>query len=130
MQSVRHENINRPQNPCEEDPEYNFAYCVEKRIVTKAGCKPYWSKFDIEGMPFCQNVTMLEYYSNISSSFQLMFKNELLGETNCLIPCSFTEYKVSKSYVDIKLYHDAVMFYVNNICFNKAHGRNESPKCS
>ena len=94
MQSVRHENINRPQNPCEEDPHYNFARCIEKSIVVEAGCQPYWSKFAISAMPFCSNASMLQKYSNVSTLFGNLYKNQLLDTTKCLLPCSFTEYKV------------------------------------
>ena len=94
MQSVRHENINRPQNPCEEDPQYNFAYCLEKSIVTRAGCQPYWSKYNVSTMPFCSNTSMLQKYSDVSLNFSKLYKNELIETSKCLRPCSFTEYKV------------------------------------
>ena len=98
MQTVRHENINRPQNPCEEDPHYNFAYCVEKSIVTKAGCQPYWNKYNISEMPFCANASMLKEYSDESISHSRMYKNELLKKTKCLLPCTFIEYKVTVNF--------------------------------
>ena len=62
---MRHDKINRPQNPCEEDPEYDFVYCIEKSIVVKSGCKPYWSRFDMEEKPFCSNASMMQQYDNI-----------------------------------------------------------------
>ena len=95
MQTVRHENINRPQNPCEKDPQYDFAYCVEKNLVAKGGCQPYWNKFNISDRPFCANGSMLKQYSDASISFTRMYKKELLEETKCLIPCTFMEYEVS-----------------------------------
>ena len=95
MQSVRHENINRPQSPCEEDPQYNFAHCIEKSVAIKAGCQPHWNKFNVSEVPFCLNASMLKKYSDVSNSFSKMYKKELLEKTKCLIPCTFTGYKVT-----------------------------------
>ena len=92
---MRHENLNRPQNPCEEDPEYNFSYCIEKSIVIRAGCQPLWNKFNISKVPFCSNASMLKKYSDESISFSKLHKKELLDESKCLIPCIYTEYKVT-----------------------------------
>ena len=99
MQSVRHENINRPQNPCEKDPQYNFAYCIEKSVATKAGCQPHWNKFNVSNIPFCSNASMLKKYSDESTSFSKMHKKELLEKSKCLIPCIFTEYKVTNCFL-------------------------------
>ena len=95
MQAVRHENINRAQSPCEEDPQYNFAHCIEKSVAIKAGCQPHWNKFNVSEVPFCLNASMLKKYSDVSNSFSKMYKKELLEKTKCLIPCTFTEYKVT-----------------------------------
>ena len=68
---------------------------MEKSIVTKAGCQPYWNRFDMGGTPFCKNASTLQQYSDEVTKFSYLYKNELVGETKCLIPCSFTEYKVN-----------------------------------
>ena len=61
----------------------------------KAGCQPYWNKLEIEGMPTCENFSMLEQYGNIVGKFAWMHRSELIKETKCEMPCSFMEYKVS-----------------------------------
>ena len=93
---MRHENINRPNYPCEEDIDYNFDHCIEKSIVTKAGCQPYWNKFDIKGIQFCNNGTMLKRYTQERNRASMMYRNELIEASKCLMPCSFMEYKVSR----------------------------------
>ena len=58
--------------------------------MTKAGCQPFWNRFDMGGTPFCKNASTLQQYSDEVTKFSYLYKNELVGETKCLIPCSFT----------------------------------------
>ena len=94
FQAIKHENINRPQSPCEEDPDYNFAYCVEKFIVAKAGCKPHWSRFKMPEVPTCKNISMLKRYGNENERFSWMYRKQIIDATKCLMPCYFMKYKV------------------------------------
>ena len=84
-------------NPCEPSTEYNFARCVETKIMTEAGCQPPWRRFSVEGRPSCNNFTLLaknfgatyrKYYIDITD------REGIIAETGCLMPCSFMEYKV------------------------------------
>ena len=86
--------INRPQSPCNEKLDYKIGHCIEKSIVARAGCQPYWSKYQVDGMPFCNTAKMLEHYGTINLEFAWMHRNELMSATKCLMPCSFMEYKV------------------------------------
>ena len=63
--------------------------------MAKAGCKPYWHRFVMEDIPFCESSSTLQQYNDIMSSVSWMYRNEFLQKTKCLIPCSFIEYKVS-----------------------------------
>ena len=89
--------MNRLQSPCVKDTNYNFALCVEKSIVKKAGCLPFWNEFifndhDKVEMPFCENISMLNQYGVIYTQFIEMPRDELIGTTQCLMPCSYLEY--------------------------------------
>ena len=95
FKAIKHENINRPKSPCVEDNQYNFEFCVEKHIVMKAGCQPYWNKLNMKGIQICKNGSMLNHYSNERTTISLMSRKELIETTKCLMPCSFMEYKVS-----------------------------------
>ena len=86
--------INRAQSPCIENLDYNIGHCIERSIVTKAGCQPHWTKFQIEGTPFCNTAKMLEKYGTMNLEYAWMPRNELISATKCLMPCSFMEYKV------------------------------------
>ena len=98
FKATRHEKMNLPQHPCVNDPDYNFAHCVQKTIVKKTGCLPFWNKFifndDFE-MPICDNSSMLYLYGDINSQLQAMPRDELIASTGCLMPCSYFEYNVN-----------------------------------
>ena len=66
--------------------------------MTEAGCQPPWRRFSVEGLPLCNNFTLLaknfgatytKYYIDITD------REGIIAETGCLMPCSFMEYKVS-----------------------------------
>ena len=94
LKAIRHEKLNLPSKPCEESPDYDFSICVEKSIITRAGCQPPWRRFDMESQPICDNLTVLNRYRIENSKIIYLDKNELFGETHCLLPCSFMEYRV------------------------------------
>ena len=87
--------MNRPQNPCEEDPEYDFDHCIEKQIVQRVGCQPYWNKHNIMGINICENGTMLKLYTSERNRMSYMSRKELIRESKCLMPCTYMEYKVN-----------------------------------
>ena len=95
LQAIRHEKIDLPHSPCEKFPDYNFGECVERSIMLKAGCQTAWSRVNPEGVPVCDNSSLLEKYSNIYWEAVDMDRHKLLEYTNCLMPCTFMEYEVS-----------------------------------
>ena len=62
--AIRHEELNKPDKPCEPSSEYNFSNCIERHIATGVGCQPYWSRFKIDGVPVCNNMQKTLEYSN------------------------------------------------------------------
>ena len=95
LKAIRHEKLNQPQKPCNPSPDYDFTICLEKSIITRAGCQPPWSRFKMECEPLCDNLTLLNKFAKESFEFYSPDKNELFEKTNCLLPCSFMEYRVS-----------------------------------
>ena len=94
VQVIRHEKLNRPDNPCDPDPDYNFGHCVDKSIMRKIGCQPPWRRVNIDGLPICDNSTMLHKYDYSYWWAVDLGIDKLKEVTKCLIPCFFTEYKV------------------------------------
>ena len=63
--------------------------------MLKAGCQTPWSRVNVEGVPVCDNSSLLEKYSNTYWKAVDMDRHKLLEYTNCLMPCTFMEYEVS-----------------------------------
>ena len=94
FQAIRYENLNQPHNPCEPSPVYTLAYCIEEYIVRQANCQPHWRTFDFEGVPTCDNWSMLNKYDDVKWNIAVMGFEEVIETTKCLYPCTFMEYKV------------------------------------
>ena len=94
IQVIRHQKINRADNPCEISPDYNFGHCVEESIMRMIGCQLPWRRVNIDDLPICDNATMLARYDYFYWSAVDYGKNHLLKLTKCLMPCSFLEFKV------------------------------------
>ena len=62
--------------------------------MRKTGCQPPWRSVSVEGLPLCDNRTMLLKYGENYIHAVNYGKNALLERTKCMMPCSFMEYKV------------------------------------
>ena len=93
---MRHKKLNNVDSPCHPSPDYHFAQCVHKSIVLKTGCQPHWRYFTVDGVPTCDNLSMLQNYQRILFNITYnMDSEDVFQATNCLRPCTFLEYKVS-----------------------------------
>ena len=92
---LRHEKLNQPSAPCEQSPDYDFADCIEKHVVHEVGCQIPWSRGTVEGIPMCDNSAEFIRYDKYISDVFFMPNSQLVRSTRCLLPCVFTEYKVS-----------------------------------
>ena len=94
-QAVRHEKLNRPHNPCQPSPDYNFADCVERSIIARVGCQPPWRRITVDEIPLCLNYSMLHTYGRIYEyDYGKMSKEKLIETSKCLMPCTYMEYEV------------------------------------
>ena len=99
FQVIKHEKLNRPDKPCDPDHDYNLGHCVEKSIMRRIGCQLPWRRVNIEGLPICDNSTMLYKYDYFYWKAVDYGKDNLMKITQCLMPCSFMEYKVPYFYL-------------------------------
>ena len=42
-----------PEDPCIEDPDYNFKECIKEQILGRVGCRTKW---DNNNYPLCSTV--------------------------------------------------------------------------
>ena len=77
LKAIRHEKLNQPHKPCDPSPYYDFTICLEKSIITRAGCQPPWRRFIMEGEPLCDNLTLLNKFAKKSFEFYSPDENKL-----------------------------------------------------
>ena len=95
IQVFKHEKLNQPSNPCDPSPDYDFAECVERHVVKEVGCQLPWNRETVEDMPLCDNSTAFMEYDILMTQVTMMPMSVLVETTQCLLPCVFTEFKVS-----------------------------------
>ena len=44
---------NVPEDPCNEDPKYNFKKCLKESFLREVGCKTEWDAGILENLPLC-----------------------------------------------------------------------------
>ena len=69
--------------------------------MRKVGCQPPWRRFNVTGLPVCDEWTSLHDYSRENAKLATVVRNEMMNITNCLMPCTFMEYKVCLVLVSI-----------------------------
>ena len=94
LKVIRYEKLNRPNKPCNPSPEYDLGSCLDRSLITRAGCQPPWRRVTVEEFPVCDNATLLEYYDTKFWNFYNSDRKTLFEKSDCLMPCSFIEYKV------------------------------------
>ena len=87
--------MNNPERPCETSLDFNFAQCVFRTIMMRVGCQPHWRQFSVDGLPLCNNLSLLTQFANEFERVGALVKDKIIEDTKCLLPCSFMEYKVS-----------------------------------
>ena len=90
---TEHHLLNRPEQPCEEEEDYDFLECVKTSQARMVGCRPPWDIWSPPTIPLCQTIDQLEQYEkNDTNLFMINRKNKFLNITGCKVPCN---YKVS-----------------------------------
>ena len=95
LKVIRHEKLNRPIKPCDPSPEYDLGTCLERSLITRAGCQPPWRRVTVEEYPICDDWTMMDSYDTEFWNFYNSDRKTLFKNSDCLMPCSFMEYKVN-----------------------------------
>ena len=92
---MRHEKINKEDNPCEEAKDYSYLTCIYGKIIQEVGCQPYYLDFDNADYPKCNITTKLrQFIDRFTSSLIIMDESVMFDTFNCLRPCNYMEYRV------------------------------------
>ena len=96
FKAIKHIKMNRKDNQCEEAPNYDFADCLNNKIMFDVGCQPFWLHKSTINLNMCSN---LSEYVNFISKYNKMTTlgpDIIKHRYKCLKPCSYMEYKVEK----------------------------------
>ena len=82
---TQHHLLNRPEQPCEEEEDYDFLECVKTSQARMVGCRPPWDSWSPPTLPLCQTLDHLDQYEKIEDTFYQM----ILTTTGCRVPCIY-----------------------------------------
>ena len=89
---TEHRLLNRPEQPCEEEEDYDFLKCVKTSQARSVGCRPPWDSWSPHTIPLCQTVEQLHQYELMDLIISSVEQKMIMNYTGCESPC---KYKVS-----------------------------------
>ena len=100
MQVIKHILLNTEENPCESAANYNVLSCVEKKLISRTGCRPPWinSSSTVRMCSYEDDSSSLRTFMELVSDVTFMGTQRLYSNYGCLRPCTYFEYKVKKKY--------------------------------
>ena len=49
--------LNLPNDPCNDDADYNFNACIKESFSARVGCKTKWDYIGLKDLPPCKNIS-------------------------------------------------------------------------
>ena len=86
---TEHNNLNRPEQPCEEEEDYDFLQCVKTSQARMVGCRPPWDIWSPHTIPLCHSMDQLQQHEKQDTTFLFSEQQIIVNETGCNIPCQF-----------------------------------------
>ena len=95
IKAIQHERLNTEIDPCEPSREYVFQNCINKKMIVKLGCQPFWLDHIQTDFQKCSEVSKLfEFIYDMGKLNQISTEKELVEKYSCSKPCTYMEYKV------------------------------------
>ena len=86
---TEHQLLNRPEQPCEEEEDYDFLECVKTSQARMVGCRPPWDIWSPHSIPLCQSMDQLQQHEQQDQSYIQIEQQKIVNQTGCDIPCKF-----------------------------------------
>ena len=86
---TEHNNLNRPEQPCEEEEDYDFLKCVKTSQARRVGCRPPWDSWSPDTIPLCQTMDQLWEYDGLDFRLKHVEQKIILNYTGCQPPCKY-----------------------------------------
>ena len=98
---IKHITLNTKENPCESTASYNVLSCVEKKLISKTGCRPPWtdSSSTVRLCSYENDLKAIRQFMALMSNITFMGTQRLYTEYGCMRPCTYFEYKVTKLFI-------------------------------
>ena len=100
-------NLDTPNNPCVEEPDYSFTTCVKESLSRKQGCRLPWDTLSDQSRPEC--TTLQQYQDSIReyATIRLASMSGIVTITGCNKPCRYMEYPVVEGPIESPLKSDS-----------------------
>ena len=99
---TQHHLLNRPEQPCEEEEDYDFLKCVKTSQARMVGCRPPWDIWSPHTIPLCQTMEQLQEYEELDLNYLTYEKRKILIDSGCKGPCNYkVMFLFSKYLLDI-----------------------------
>ena len=92
---TEHNNLNRPEQPCEEEEDYDFLKCVKTSQARRVGCRPPWDSWSPPTIPLCQTMEELQHHERLDWADVNLEQKMIVNNTGCQLPCHYREYQVA-----------------------------------
>ena len=86
--------MNRPESPCATSPDYFFHECIEKKVISRIGCKPPWTSITTAVNKTCTERKSIRDYLQRMMAINALGAKAFAMKYGCIAPCKYVEYKV------------------------------------
>ena len=87
--------MDKPGQRCESSESYSFTACIKNSISRMIGCRLEWDSWSSRDIPLCSTLEHLDRFEKEYEKVNRLWKPNIVKNTGCLIPCSYTEYKLA-----------------------------------
>ena len=101
---TQHINLNRPEQPCEEEEDYDFLKCVKTSQARSVGCRPPWDIWSPHTIPLCQTMEELQHHEQLDQTYLQSEQQLIVNQTGCNIPCKFKVCKGLHSVSELNIF--------------------------
>jgi hypothetical protein len=92
---IYHHMMDKPTEKCESSESYSFTACIKESMSKRIGCRLEWDAWSSKDITKCSTVDQLLKFEKEYNRIVGMDQWNVVNNTGCLTPCSYTEYKLA-----------------------------------
>ena len=92
---TQHLLLNRPEQPCQEEEDYDFLQCVKTSQARRVGCRPPWDSWSPPTLSPCLTLEQLEEHERLDQVTSSQELETILATSGCQPPCRYQEYQTA-----------------------------------